>query len=154
MILPKSRSKVRRTPQPRPVARPLMGVSRTSIAASPTDRKTVHERTTNLPRARRRRIDELPSSPASGQKRPAHTAEGGKLPKHAPPIEEEWPEGSAQCEGCQRVTYGCEAYGSSSALLCPSCTKMKSPAMWALARECMNLQAGVFTSEGIGLEVH
>lgn len=85
-------------------------------------------------------------SPLKERKMAALDATGGSLLKHAKQEEEEWPEwpeSSAQCEGCQRVTDGCEVYGSSCALLCPSCTKMKSPPVWALARECMRMQAGI-----------
>jgi len=76
-----------------------------------------------------------PKEPGDSQKEKPEEAEDADMLSQ----EVEWPEGSARCDGCQRITDGCEVYGMSDALLCPSCTKMKSPATWALARECMKL---------------
>jgi len=86
--------------------------------------------------------------PQSGLKRPVACGEVSSPTKRVAKEEVEqevaWPEdGSAQCDGCQRVTYGCEPYGISGALLCASCSKMKCPAVFALARECMKLQSGL-----------
>lgn len=100
------------------------------------------------PREHRCLNDELEAACAShGLKRPVHEEASSPTKRVAKEeVEQEvaWPEdGSAQCDGCQRVTYGCEPYGMAGALLCTSCSKMKCPALFALARECMKLQSGL-----------
>lgn len=124
--------------------------SATSALAPPADGKAttlpvVHSRrqTSKSPLLEKSRLShELEASLPGGQKRPM-LGDLANAQKRAKVEEDEWPEEKAQCEGCQRVTF-CEPYGLSSALLCSSCSNVESPALWALARECLKLQAGIF----------
>merc|ERR1712217_640367 len=53
----------------------------------------------------------------------------------------EWPDGNGICEGCGRITYGCEAYGRSGVILCEHCRKAHAPTLLAAANHCFRFKS-------------
>jgi hypothetical protein len=64
--------------------------------------------------------------------------------------DEEWPEGNGSCEGCGRITYGCEAWSTAGVILCSRCRKARSPMWWALASEAFKMQSTIHPAAVLG----
>merc|ERR1712217_545945 len=64
----------------------------------------------------------------------------------------EWPEGNAICEGCGRITYGCEAYGRCGVILCEHCRKAHAPTLLVVANQCFRFKSILDCSGRGGVE--